>query len=459
MKRYFFITGIILILMHILTFYLFREFEYDIDNYISIFFLVAYIFYHKYSSKVNNKILKAINVILIFYSLFIYLFSLGIVGYMIINFPKEKFFEEKLLLPISDKIHEKNYYLMIEKFDGFYKKYKNKIKIDENKIYQYKTDTTAEILLKESSIDRDNLIDFIINNKSSVPEKEMNPGGKIPRLLILLNIVKLELIEVSKNLQNNEFDLAEQKYNKLWKVALSLNTENQIMIQYLVNIACINILINFYFNSDLKIENTHTEISKITNYIYNSIDNRAKIFLAYEYQNSKNFLQSIDAKTFDELNEMIGNNMKLKYFNKGWPFYDYYKTLRIFHDNFYKSELLFHKPYYKLGEDLKEYSSFIKAATEFSYFKNPVGKTILIMGIGNISGSVLGKEICKSKLNLFIHILNSSNKKVDENIPVDNLTGKPYTVIKEKTVTIIKSEFKVKNCQGDIIYKIKKVKE
>jgi len=455
MKKYFFITGLIIIFINILVIYLFGIANFNFKNYISLAFFFAFIFYYKYYNIVNTKFLKILKSVLILFSIFIYFWIIFICGYMIINYPEEKKFEEKLILPHADKNWEENYYLLAEKLLEYQKKYQNKIKIDKELIYQYRSEPAIESLLEKTYNDRKKIIDFIISNNITLPEKEINFYSVTPKSLEIMNIFKLELIEITKYINEGNFDAAEEKYTKLWHFVQSNNNSNLTMILYIVNTSCIDLLINFYFNSEIKLLNSRNEIIDMIKSIDRTLEDKGKISFRYEYQYLRKILKNNDAEFFKQFNGLTDQNLKFIFFNNGWPFYDQYKTWRIYHEIFYKLELLFQKPFYSLSDGLKDYENFIKKNTEFSYFINPIGQLVLTFSTPCFSGAILKKEILKSKINLFLHILNSSDKELLDNIPTDNLTGRPYKIIKNDASTIIKSECTDKNYNGEINFKIK----
>ena len=466
MSKILFILSIILWLINLI---LFKDIEQNIFNYIFVAVLIIYLIYIFIRKKISGKISQIFSCLAYVYIFIAALIIFFIAILLFINIPKNTVFEEKLFLNKTTDISKENFYLIYAKINEFSNKYSEFLSCHSNDIKNHLYNEEIKKILFLTQTDRNDIIDFLLKNKISIPDKEIKPSGIIPQYILILTIINLEIIDIKHTNLTISKKIIQDKYLNLWLMLDSMLDNCSSIIEYLVILDGMNILQDYFVIDGIENLDNNNTLLEIIKRIEKKIDKNS-FFLSYEYFAFKNAFNIFhnDMKNSKNINKISNNKYIVAILKNGWPLYDYYKTLKIIHTLFYKIKMMLNKPYYLQIDDIKSYQDYIDNNFIFfnqiniNLFENLIGKLFLECmepSKNKLLTIILKKEICKSKLNITKYIIETNKFVIKLDIPVDNLTGKKYFFEETETNYFLKSDFINDNIKSEINYEIKKNKK
>lgn len=254
--------------------------------------------------------------------------------FITINFPPEKPFREQLDA-IRAKPDKETYYTRLNyKMAELSKKVPDSSQFNEAlKKYDYAHKEVAKALM-DTEINRKEIFDILKVSPFSVPDKYFkykynhdifsyeqqatpeNPETQMCHNEKHISLFRLELADTKKLLVSGNYHEGVEKYKDIWKAEYNLLCSNNIEIyDSLMSLSVLRSIINFYDeNKGLIRKDDLKDIYKITGNIASKIDCSFISSLSKEYR-------------------IVLRNLELT--GSRWPFFDYYKTCRLFHDKYY----------------------------------------------------------------------------------------------------------------------------
>lgn len=367
---------------------------------------------------------RVISAIIIILSLFIYFALICDVVLITANLVTMEPLQKEEIYSDSNKELEKNYY----EYEKVVNQFNNKINQIADTIpnindildtYDYKN-KDAEQLLKATKTERAELLNILCTKVISIPNPDLsdskNYQEKIEVILTkntfnstqLKNFYKCELLDINRNLYNENKQAAIGRYTDLWESIDNLyQAKNTNLISYMIRSAYTGILKKFYIDNQ----------KMMVGYNLNDL---SKVLLNIEKNTDSSFQSSLTGEYFGAKEILNASKDQVK-----WPFFDYNKTVNTFYKEFKTGIDNCSKPYYMLDKntDLEEKKSI------FANIINPIGNTYVNVLAPKTNVLIEHKERFKSDLRAMNY---SINRNSDKEVPIDNLTGKKY-VIKEYT--------------------------
>ncbi|KNY26507.1 DUF1617 family protein [Pseudobacteroides cellulosolvens] len=329
MKKFTFISGILALFVSL---FLIISLKFQIPIYLTLA-VPAFLFIYAFkSSNLPDKKLSLTVSILSLASIVVFLMS---VIFMILNLPVGKPFEQKLqrvsVLPEKEEIYNRINF-RIKQLSITLDDNRNASKDFDDLVDKY--DYNNEIIsktLNDSQIVRNELVKLFTEAAFSIPEKfymdrylesaaesEAFYGPRLSSKYQFENHIsffKLELTDISKLFNSGDYDEGFMKYLNLWKCEDVFISSNNISIDnILIFESSIKLLIEFY-NSNQNTLKKHdlTKLLSLSENIQNKMTQGFQRALSKEY-------------------EIASHNLsQLKY---NWPFLDYNKTSKLYHDMF-----------------------------------------------------------------------------------------------------------------------------
>jgi len=447
MNKYFTITGIVSILL--LAFILSRfglpeNFEYGLFALLYILTIAAYLIYPKYGPFLDKKLRTVCTVLLFVMSIIFNVTALALAVFMVANYPEEKPFVVKLAFP-SDSENGLSGFLEIKTLaDEFYENNGEEMQnlSVEIKDFNFENDDILE-LLESTREGRELILKTLAEKPLSQPIEILNdPGKETFHYFVIRELVNLELTEIARLINNDKHSLAQSRYLRLWKISSNLLTGKSETLQYNVAFSLIDSLSKFLLRYPRATAPVNgKELLDVTLKVDSELDSSCENIFVYEYVFLENLFKALKGvNTFDFTGPLYAE--ALNYMNY-WPFFDYYKTLRMFHDAFSNLAGFCKKPYYSIENSLNDYVT--RAQAEFDNMPrlvNPVGNIITAIALPYLEKFIINKERTKSNLNIVIYAIRSLRDNNFADAPIDNLTGRPYLVTERSGSVEIKSEFK-----------------
>ncbi len=329
MKKFTFISGILALLVSL---FLIISLKFQIPVFLTLA-VPAFLFIYTFQSgNLSGKKLSLTARILSLSSIIIFLLS---VIFMIINLPIGKPFEEKLQKISAMPEKEENYNRINFRIKQL------SIILNDNRSasndfdalidkYDYKSEIISKTL-NDSLIVRSELVKLFTETPFSIPEKfymdrylESTTESQAfygPRLSSKyqyenhVSFFKLELTDIRKMFNSGEYEKGFTKYINLWKCEDVILSSNNISIDnILIFESTIKLLIEFYDSNQ------------------NTIKKHDMIKLLSLSENIESKLAQTFHRALSKEYEIACHNLsQLKY---NWPFLDYNKTSRLYHDMF-----------------------------------------------------------------------------------------------------------------------------
>jgi len=467
MRKYFFVTGVIAFISFLISLIFLTKlhipyYVYSIDltflNYvylIELIFTICFLLYYFYVNRISNRILKGfLSFVLFISSIPINLCFIAAIVLITVNINFKPLKEEVVHLKIGTKQQEENYHKInkiLDSFNNQIAKYSGNESLHEKlNSFDYNNANIKKALAATKN-QRNELMEFLSNNTISVPnsfENSESKDGKLPEYYLhispLNTFIKLELVDIKRMINDNNYREGINRYLSLWRVVDKLyDTKNIAAIECTALNSILNRMIDFHSSNQAQIN--PSDIRGLSHTMM-SIDK--KIDELYVTAYSKEFLYRKDALLRQDSKEYI------------WPLFDYKRTLNMEYDvyNYQIGEI--NKPFYNrenIYESIKSYPELEKLIKPRNMLENniinPIGKFFVSLSVvGNsFVDPISMKEIIKSKLKALSYILERRNEIA---IPIDNLTGKKFIVKEFKDFYEISTEYK-NGGKPAFVYKVK----
>lgn len=432
MAVYFFISGIVQIILAALNLILFKKDSLDIFLISIIIFAIGFVLYPKYKEKLNKICKSILNGIFIAISIITNLLFVFLIIMIIVNLPKTGSYKSKFQIQVNPQSEEEAYI-----------KYFNSI-------------DSIDI---ESEEEREEFLEFISENIVSQPLNEFEgdfygPSFEepIPKLLNLKSIYSAELAEISSLLYEGNIVLAQNKYIRLWKISDNLFSGQNTLIHEMVSIVLANKLIDYYnIKSNILDLKNNEELTTYINDIINKIDESFKKSLILENSSVRFFLLNLKEshKYLTIANLPSSENLTFDrliiylYYEYGWsklfywPFFDYNETVKKFDEYYELGFNIIEKEYNECKNDLTLNQLTDKYKSSF-VLKNPTGKEYFMPP--NIIRIILKIKELKSRMEVLLYRVSLENNENIENFPFNDLSGNKFLVNYENIFIRIQGE-------------------
>lgn len=402
LQRRFFLAGISLSILLLLNLILFGKNGFDLFFFLGILFAAALLLYPKYQGSLEEIFKKMVDLALLLCTVTTYILLLFLCYFMIINFPKEKPFEEKII-PLAVPQSETDAY---QQYIALMKNVKFGLEvtaaIDTSRNFaQY---DTLKIRQKILSVypDIERILDFASKNTISSPESLYIFTSPIPNFSPLIFSMKGELFLIITDLANKEYDAAGKKYLRLWNVAYHQCSNKCGLVGHMIGVVMIDILINFDLKNHDRFRFIYNDdiimtIQKIVDIMDTNMKDSLYIealFMKKNISNKETFSQLINDiieinKTATVLKPVPPSIIK-RFFS--WPFFDSNKAARMFDEYYYKT--LFTSGKSMNGYKYNQLSKNLVYSN--SFWRNP---SVLLTGPGlppDLNNFIQRKELFKS---------------------------------------------------------------
>jgi hypothetical protein len=473
LSRYLVLSGLFLGIALALWLMLFDSPTMELSFGVASLLVVMLLAFPIYQSKLRPFIAKMSAVFLLLFSLVTNLFFASLVAWIIVNLPKGRPFDEKVVVeapPEMEVAAFNRYYAP----NSDYNWNSNCLTLPDNwKPFDYVHPSMAKILSSECQGKRDKLLDFHVENVMSKPlskyKGEYIDDGNIPEVKHLRCLWQIELTDIAQRLQEGDLIPAQQKYIRLWKATENLLSPRlNTLIQTMIAIYQFKLLTSFYaeYGSRLQLEHNKELINTVQQAISKMDESMADSFrreygflkltilklVSGQNGSSHGFLQSTETKSETTDSEfgirqifgyiyLQGINFIMNHIANlppKWPFFDTYETLKLFDD--------WHDEYIQLSKDpgykKEAWHRFDRKLDQFtsslwSSSKNFGGRTVAAVAVPNRTKGVFRKEVQKSHAIALVYMLSVTDPHDLGEIPIDNLTGKKFLVtFKDNTLEI-----------------------
>lgn len=407
---------------------------------ISLFFL-----YYFMIDKLKPRILKLItSIILILISIFIYLGLIVNAVFITANVVTWEPLQKEEISRDYDKTLEQNYYQAEKALTQFEDKYNEITKKTPNlddtfRSYDYKNKDALQVL-NNTKTERDELRKLLSTKVISFPNPDLaakkSYQEKIDEIVLIKPIFKsplkyfykCELLDIKREFDNGNKELATERYITLWKGMDNLfDAKNTKLVDYMVRISCNVWLQKFYYDNYQMFDRNLDELSKILLDIDKKMDNTFRSSVLGEYYQTEEIL-----------------NVYRTYAR--WPYFDYNKTHNTVNEKYKRVIDNSNKPIDKIISDTEDVNN---DKGIFNRFINPVGTLFVELLIPRLDGLAVSKEEFKSELRAMYYVINKDNSHEK---PLDNLTGKKFIIKEYKDYYEISTEHSI---DGKPIYTYK----
>ncbi|MFC1523866.1 hypothetical protein ACFL6N_03655 [Thermodesulfobacteriota bacterium] len=278
--------------------------------------------------------------------------------------------------------------------------------------------------------ERAHLLTFAATRQTAMPfveiagELALPMEMELPAFTPLMNAFKIETAHVVKLLATGQAEAAGEKYLFLWQAAFQRLTAQEGLLNTMVSLATINFLADLYGDREGALPGVKgAALASLLARIPAAIDASLAHAFATEYGFQKGFILQIATGRFG----LEGEDRFL-----AWPLFDPYAQLQyieeIFVDVIAIQRLKFPENSNALAELNGKMSAF--AAHPYSLV-NPVGRILTAIATPNYDSYIERKEIIKSRIIAMHYLLSFQLNDDPGSVPVDNLTGREFAVIRE----------------------------
>lgn len=444
LKKFFFVTGVFSIILVILNIILYGTAGFDFLFLLGILLALLLLLYPKYEASLSLMMVKFINWVLMISSIIIYgvLILVGI--FIIVNLPKDEPGAAEIPTIERSADASKNYLQLCQIST------KNNVRFAEkmgeiNRAYQYDVYDSAKVekIITEIQPSQEEFMNFLANSSITAPEK-LNWETPVPSFPYVQNSFRFELFLIGKHIENNEYDMANAKYQRLWKSVDNLFAGKNLLIVYIIDLVLVDELMNFYKKYPNQFEFADqeellTHVNQINENLYPAFEYAVK----FEDITLKNGFDP-EEKEFLGFGTSFGWNTILFVLGEerlsSWPLYDYHKTMETFTKIHEMTMQIGTQPMYEMEASFEEYLNSLENFVEPSLVKNPVGSLFVGKALPDYQNVIIRKEQRKSELTAFIYVLNNMKNDDLPEPPVDNLSGTPFPLVQEEEMTLIHSE-------------------
>lgn len=467
LSKYFFMTGIVLGIMVALDLLLFGTIDllWGVEVLLTLVFLLAPI----YCAKFGRGIKIAFSIVMGIISIVPNLIFILLIVLISANLPRGRPFEEKVVVRPAPEVEVAAYKRWIYMYKGLKEECFSHPRGLVDNPFDYTQPQMDELFSRECEAERAKLLNFHAENVFSIPLFQYKDGYvastdmEFPRLYVL-DMYRIELVDVARRLDKGDIKGAQQRYIRLWQA-----TENQLspklstLILTMFSNAEVGLLTEFYKKYADKLQLEHNkELINILKRTIPKMDSAITASFIGEYAFSKGiFLKFTKDYCFKNLFSFEENHRK-SYSERiietrllRWPFYDCYKTLKTADEFSYETIELNRKPIYKRERQRQEYCKKEEEfKAEWLRLENPVGNIFLAITMPRIGVIINRKDVKKAQTTAMLYLLTVTDPNNPDEIPTDNLTGKKFQVAVQKDTLEIQTEHK--DYKDEVHYKVKR---
>lgn len=388
---------------------------------VSWLFIPFLVLYRFYDHRLGNRLGWAAFIVLILWSGIFNMSALIFSVYAGLNFPKEQPFEEQLVFSPGLEAQEEAWYRLIG-------------------------------LVNAEQPDSKQVLDFLVTNIVSAPERDANYSSQVPQVIPLLAALNSELDEIRELLAQGREKEAEERYLRLWKAVENLTASSGGLIYHLVAMGQVLGLISFQIGDESAPPlRPYAELLEISAHIGGELDRSWKNAMALEYLVKKNAMLELTES------DCGLSPSRLCLFELEWPFYDGYQLLRAEHASYLSLANAAGTP----GSSGDSAQSAGDSEADFdepkiSIFKNPVGSTLQVATVPLVGKFAATMLETKGRLSIFSYVMEYRMSGELGEPPIDPFTGQPF-MVKDKGDTIEITSARQQRDEPAVQYEVKKL--
>ena len=306
----------------------------------------------------------------------------------------------------------------------------------------------------DETTDRETFLEFFGQNVVSIPDEDyritLKFSDEIPQVVRYTTLVNEELEEIEALGGRGLVSEANSKYLRLWRVADNMASGNIMLIQSLVSAGMASSLIAFYVESDGEyLRASMPEIMDLSSSLESRLDESFRRAFILEHIGRKDLVENLASYMClvigsDYLEDRCDREWEVK-----WPFFDAHRYLRSNYDVSIRLISAFTGPFGPGSSTLEdargdaESEERLLTPSVVSLILNPIGSALDNAIVPLLGPLAFGRHQAQSKLAAFRFILHAEESESLGSVPIDPLTGQPFTLIDNgDTIEITSSYFK-----------------
>ncbi|HMA68843.1 MAG TPA: hypothetical protein VKN74_03150 [Candidatus Mcinerneyibacterium sp.] len=390
-----------------------------------VFLFVLFYKKDKYKTGVTKFL---VTVLMVFFNLIFIVFFI----ILLLNIPKEGSVTNRFKTELPSKYK-------IANFDERLKTKKIELEhMEKVHLKHLRTEKVMDIVESNYSYS-DGILNFIIKKgNDKIEEEDFLNNYKFDQIAQMNKICLIELNNIKKMMNDNQFERAKKRYLRIWKSLNILIEQNyslhEIMIFSMISKQAV------HFAERVNIEKIRS--NKIEKQILTFIEN-----LENSYRNSlveefymwkENELEKLPQELSDE-GVYNKNNFESIFFS--WPFWDRNEFLSLLNYFLYDNYKLTSKKFYKVSNKVMKLQENRNKQDNFPYYlTNPTGKIFVFKHTPKYVDYLNYMKREKSKLKFYSWFVSEKFNDEFKNVPEDNLTGKNYKIENKSNKLIVTSK-------------------